>query len=115
VPLAEAAAALLEADEDDDEPEVVDVGTGAVVDGLGVLVVVVDWLIPPVMTDPVKGGLDQSVDVEGPGCDVAASEVPAVIAVIANEGLVLPESPNTDQAKHVRAVRIKSHVIRTDD
>lgn len=92
--LAEAEGALPEADEDDDEPEVVDVGAEAVVDRLGVPVVVVDSLVPPVMTDPVRGGLDQSVDVEDAGCGVAASEVPPVIAVIANEGLVLPESPN---------------------
>jgi hypothetical protein len=94
VVLAEAAAALPGADDDAEEPEVVDVGTGAVVDRSGALVVVVDSLIPPVMTDPVRGGLDQSVDVEE-----AAGEVPAVIAVMANEGLVLPESPNTDQCK----------------
>lgn len=92
--LAEAEAALPETDEDDaDEPEVVDVGTVTVVDESRV-VVVVDSLIPPVMTDPVKGGLVQSVDVEVDGCGVAASEPLPVIAVIANEGLVLPESPN---------------------
>ena len=94
--LAEAAAALPEPD--DDEPEVVSVGTEDVVDEAGVLiVVVVDSLVPPVMVDPVRGGLDQSVDVEG--CGVAESELPPVIAVIANEGLVLPESPNTDGSK----------------
>ena len=96
--LAEAAAALPEPD--DDEPEVVSVGTEDVVDETGVLiVVVVDSLVPPVMVDPVRGGLDQSVDVDVEGCGVAESELPPVIAVMANEGLVLPESPNTDRSK----------------
>ena len=95
--LAEAAAALTEADHD--EPEVVDVAED-VVDESGVLiVVVVDSLVPPVMVDPVRGGLDQSVDVDVEGCGVAESELPPVIAVMANEGLVLPESPNTDRSK----------------
>ena len=93
---AELEAALLEVDDDDDDG-VVDVGRGAVVESV-VESVVVDGVsveVPPVITDPVIGmgevirlGVETAsrADEPDPGAEMV---------VIANCGLVLPESPIT--------------------
>lgn len=69
-----------------------DVGRGAVVKS-----VAVDGVeVPPVITDPVIGmGVVIRDDVETTAPRLDAAEPGAEIAVIANCGLVLPESPIT--------------------